>query len=87
MKKLTITQEFSFTKPAVYKIHVQGDLGTSSSAKLGGMQITLLNSKNREPESMLIGRITDQAALSGILYTLYELHLTILSVSMLSDKK
>ena len=85
MKDTTTTPEFSFTKSAIYKIIVQGDLSTSISAKLGGMQITVERSKKGEPKSILIGQINDQAALSGILNTLYELHLTILSVNILDE--
>ena len=44
MKKFNpgnIDSEFSFTKPAVYKIIVQGELEESWSARLGGMQINI----------------------------------------------
>ncbi len=85
MKKDTSTSEFSFTKAAVYKIRVQGDLNNNWSEKMGGMQITVDRKKSKKPVSILIGQIYDQAALSGILNTLYELHLPIMSVNILDD--
>lgn len=78
-----VTSKFSFIKPAVYKIKVLGDLNVSWSERLGGLQINIEKSKDRDPVSVLIGQINDQSALSGILNTLYENHLTIISVNML----
>jgi len=77
--------KFSFTKPAVYKIRVLGDISKNWSDKMGGMQINIERSSNLEPVSALVGQINDQSALSGILNTLYEYHLTILSVKMLEE--
>ena len=77
---------FSFTKPAVYKVRVQGDLKDHWSDRLGGMQINVDRSDNQHPISVLIGQINDQSALSGILNKLYDLHLPILSVNILKDE-
>ena len=33
----------------------------------------------------MVGKVADQAALSGILYTLYEMHLPLLLVEFLGD--
>jgi hypothetical protein len=85
MKKSTGFTEFSFTKSAIYKIRVQGDLSKSWSEKLGGLQITVDRPKNGQVISVLIGQISDQSALSGILNTLYDHHLTILSLNLLND--
>ncbi len=78
--------EFSFVKPAIYKIKVHGHLKNNWSEKLGGMQINLTQTKDKSLISILVGQINDQAALSGILNALYEAHLTIVSVYMLKDK-
>jgi hypothetical protein len=48
--------------------------------RIGGMQITEVRVTGKGPETILVGRIVDQASLSGILNTLYELHLPVLSV-------
>ena len=85
MKPYKSPPEFSFSKAAIYKIRVQGDLNNNWSERLGGMQITVDRQKSRKPVSILIGQIYDQAALSGILNTLYELHLPIMSVNILDD--
>lgn len=77
--------EFSFTKAAVYKIKVLGDLNVSWSERLGGLQISVERSEDKEPVSVLIGQMNDQSALSGVLNTLYENHLTIISVNMLKE--
>jgi hypothetical protein len=62
--------EFSFSKAAVYKIKVSGDLSESWSERLGGLQINVERSQNKEPVSILIGQINDQSALSEVLNTL-----------------
>jgi hypothetical protein len=80
------TSKFSFKKPAIYKIKVLGDLSESWSERLGGMQINVERSQDKSPVSVLIGQINDQSALSGVLNTLYELHLTIMSVNVLKDE-
>ncbi len=85
METNTPSKEFSFTKAAIYKIKVQGDLSISLSDNLGGMQINVERRKGKEPVSVLVGQINDQAALSGILTALYELHLVIISVKALID--
>ncbi len=84
--KSKIEPEFSFIKPAIYKIKVHGHLMNNWTERLGGMQINLTKTKDKSLISIIIGQINDQAALSGILNTLYESHLTIISVNMLKDK-
>ncbi len=73
--------------PATYRIEVEGDLDESWSDRLGSMRIT---TRTREDQSMvttLVGRIRDQSELAGLLNTLYEQHLPILSVENLPEKK
>ena len=77
--------EFSFSKAAVYKIKVSGDLSENWSERLGGLQINVDRSQNKEAVSTLIGQINDQSALSGVLNTLYELHFSIVSVNILKE--
>jgi len=78
--------EFKFQSPAVYKIKVDGVINENWSEKLRGMQIRILKSKYENPSTVLIGRLNDQTALSGVLNTLYENHLSIISVNMLNEK-
>jgi hypothetical protein len=71
--------------PATYRIKVQGYLDESRSDFLGGMTITTAREGDQEVVTTLAGRLIDQAELSGVLNTLYELHLPILSVECLGD--
>ena len=74
-------KRFAFDKSGEYRIRVQGSLDESWSDRLGGMRIT----KSSNQVTSLVGVIIDQAALTGVLNTLYELHLTLLSVEHLDD--
>ena len=74
-----------FNKPAIYSIKVQGELGDEWASRLGGMQINVKRKKGKETISILTGRLSDQSALSGVMNTLYELHLTIISVNILEN--
>ena len=66
--------------PATYRINVQGYLDNSWSDRLWGMQIAKSSGAGQVPVTILVGRLRDQAALLGVLNSLYELHLPILSV-------
>ena len=72
-----------FTGPAIYKITVDGVLKESMSEKIAGLQVNVDRSKPGDPVSVLVGRMEDQAALSGVLNTIYENHYSIISVNML----
>jgi hypothetical protein len=77
----------TLSEPAVYRIVVQGRLDESMSDRLGGMRITTSECPGHTPETTLVGRLRDQAALSGVLNSLYELHLPVLSVELVHDEK
>jgi hypothetical protein len=66
--------------PATYRIHVQGYLDNSRSDWLGGMGISKDSLSGQAPVTTLVGRLRDQASLIGVLNSLYELRLPILSV-------
>ena len=85
MKNKESKHSKSFIKPAVYKIKVLGDLHETYTEKLGGLQINVEWITDKETVSILVGQINDQAALSGILNTLYDMHYTILSVNIMKD--
>ena len=73
-----------FDRPATYQIMVQGRVDPNWSDLLGGMAIYLTISESNPPVTTLKGVMSDQAALAGVLNTLYELHLPVLSVICLS---
>ena len=78
-------QGFKLGTPANYRIRVQGDLDATWSERLKGMAI--MSDKSAKPSvTILEGHVADQAALSGVLNTLYELRLSLLSVENLDEK-
>jgi hypothetical protein len=72
--------------PAIYRIQIRGRLDTSWSDRISGMQITEIHGSDGQPETILVGRLADQAALSGILNSLYELHLPVLSAECVDSE-
>jgi hypothetical protein len=72
-----------FDRPANYQINVLGRIDPTMSDLLGGMAISLDTVQADHPVTTLYGELVDQAALAGVLNTLYELHLTVLSVKRL----
>jgi hypothetical protein len=72
--------------PATYRIEVEGDLDESLSDRLGSMRITKRRREDQTAVTTLEGRVRDQAELSGVMNSLYELHLPILSVQNLTEK-
>jgi hypothetical protein len=70
----------SMQYPASYRISVRGHLDTSWSDRLTGMSITATGGKDIPETTTLEGRLPDQAALAGILNTLYDLHMPVLSL-------
>jgi hypothetical protein len=69
-----------FESPGTYRIRVQGHLDDCLSDCLGGMIITRAFSEDNEPLSILVGRLQDQAALSGVLNELYDRRTPLLTV-------
>jgi hypothetical protein len=78
--------ELTMHGPAIYKIRVRGSLDDSWSDRIGGMQITETRGSDGDVETILVGRLADQAALSGILNTLYELHFPVLSAECVDSE-
>ncbi len=72
--------------PAIYRIRVRGRLDTSWSDRVGGMQVTETSGPDRQAETILVGRLPDQAALAGILNALYELHLPVLTAECVDSE-
>jgi hypothetical protein len=71
--------------PATYRIEVEGVLDEIWADNLAGMRISLRKRADQSTVTTLTGRLRDQAELSGVLNGLYELHLPILSVKILSE--
>ncbi len=69
--------------PASYKICVQGYLEDVWSDRLADMAITISDKREKAPESILIGKVKDQAELIGVLNGLYGLRMPVLSVELI----
>jgi hypothetical protein len=78
-------KDFKLWTEATYRIKVQGYLDESRSEFLAGMTITTASQGDQGVVTILVGRLRDQAELSGVLNTLYEFHLPILSVECLGE--
>jgi hypothetical protein len=69
--------------PATYRIRFSGRLDTSWSDSLEGMTVTTTGGKGTPETTALEGRVLDQAALTGIINTLSDLRMPLLSVECL----
>ena len=74
-----------FSAPGNYRIEVQGHLRPDWSDRFGAMRMFSPPSEAGCTVTVLRGYVNDQAELAGILNTLYELHLPLLSVQHLGD--
>lgn len=72
-----------FDGPAAYQITVRGTISPEWSDRLEGMTINRLTLDDGTIFTILIGALIDQAALSGVLNTLYEMHFTLVTVNKL----
>ena len=72
--------------PATYRIRVQGHLDDSWSDRLGGMVISRAYTDKKNPETILVGHLIDQAALAGVLKALYNLRMPLLSAENIDVK-
>jgi len=66
-----------------YRIRVGASLDPSWSDRLGGLQIAHRQGEKGTAETLLQGRLEDQTALAGVLNTLFELMVPILSAERL----
>lgn len=84
MKDAPATPRSGFDWPATYRITVDGRIPTKWSDRLEGLATTLWTSETGFCQTRLQGELADQSALAGVLNTLYELHLVVISVERLS---
>jgi len=72
--------------PVTYRIEVEGHLAESWSDCLAGMRITVGKRLDQTMMTTLVGRLRDQAELSGVLNSLYDLRLPILKVEIVKGE-
>lgn len=78
-------ENLSMRGPATYRIIAQGSLDPSWASRMAGMSISEKRFDDGEIETILVGRLPDQAALSSVLTVLYELHMPIVSADCLES--
>lgn len=64
-------------EPGTYTIRIKGHLSQQSAARFESMRITL----SEDGETHLTGQVTDQAALHGLLRTIRDAGLELLSIN------
>lgn len=74
-----------FSAPGCYRIEVEGVLPPTWFDLLGAMRV-LAPSRETDAVTIMQGRVADQAELAGILNSLYELHLPLLSVQFVGNE-
>ena len=70
-------------KPRVYQIKMQGKLDESWSAWFDGLTVTFESRNDGSSITILTGPVVDQAALRGILFRIWDLNLTLISVTQI----
>ena len=75
------SESFPLERGSLYQIRIQGVLDPSWSARLEGLQIEVQRCTDGPSCTVLSGCIEDQAALNGVLSTLYALGFRLLSVT------
>lgn len=70
--------------PAIYRVKVQGRMPATWSDRLMGMNITAADCDDANM-TIIVGRLPDQTALSGVLNSLYDNSYIVLSVECLEQ--
>ena len=73
--------------PVSYRIKVRGRLDESWSDWLNGMTIEFGNASDGSPTTVLTGRVADQPKLRGILSKIWDLNLTVISVTQIGPEE
>ena len=78
-----VKEKLKFNESAIYQISVAGNFNRSWSSRLADMQVTQEETLESKNVYNLIGKLKDQSELFGVLNTLNDLHLTLISVKVL----
>ena len=74
----------SIGSAATYQIRVIGQINENWATRLGGLTIISSKEADQQIVTSLQGDLVDQAALFGVLMTLYDLRLPLISVKCLN---
>ena len=78
--------ELKFSSPANYRICVKGYLDDSWSDRLVGMTIANQVLHSESPVAALSGQVRDQTELLGLLNSIYEMHLPLVSIELVNSE-
>jgi hypothetical protein len=87
MSQTTSWKGLKLGTPATYRIRVQGHIDNNWSDRFGEMTPRRETTTGELEITVLEGLLPDQAALSGVLNTLYDLHLPLLNVECIDEPK
>jgi hypothetical protein len=87
MTTSTRNGSIQFEGPGRYRIIVKGLLKESWADRMADMQILCGQPKAAIAKTTLVGHLRDQAQLSGVLNSLYELHMPILLVELVENNQ
>ncbi len=79
MKK--VDQRLRMDQPVIYRVEVQGQFDKRWSDWFDGMTVTVRSGEGIVSITTLVGTVADQAALQGMLRSLYNFGFPILSIS------
>jgi hypothetical protein len=82
MSKATLKPDPTHANQEYYEIRINGHLAPSWSEAFDGMQLT----QTRGGETLITGRVADQAALHGLLARIRDLNLALISVTRVKPK-
>ena len=78
-------QHLGMAQSAIYRIRISGFLDVSWADRFGGLNISEKKDPKGNLETVLVGRLADQSELSGILNTLHDSQMPVLSVECLEE--
>ena len=79
-------EKLAVHQPAYYRIRVQGALDESYCDLSGGMKVRVEYELAKHPVTTLTGQLLDQAALMGLLNSLYDRRLPLLLVEYVPEE-
>ncbi|MFC3615304.1 hypothetical protein ACFORG_16210 [Lutimaribacter marinistellae] len=75
--------QIKMKEPGTYKIVVSGPISPALRNSLAGMSVSETIDGHGQIQTILVGRLQDQAELAGVMNTLFEMQLPIISTTCL----
>ena len=78
-------KELNFHSPATYRVVIKGRLSSDWLDQFSDLDLQITKSEDGEYQSVLQGTLLDQTQLSGILSSIYSMHLPILEIKWVDN--